>query len=159
MISFLVLSGVMWSSFWLYNDYSAGREASELARVIADQIVMVANMDVGYASAGITRSIELPDNLHGRAYVLAVNGSKSQVRIEIIGDSRKSSGVAFFPPSIVYYKDRMILELSGFEAIEGEEVSGRMYVREGSKLSITKRSSPKVSLLIEAVGAEDELSS
>lgn len=152
MISFLILSGVMWSSLWLYDDYAAGREARELAEEIVDQIVMVAHADAGYASAGLTRSVKLPDHLHGAAYVLTIEGSQSQLRVEIVGKSKSPMGVAFLPPSVLYYEGQSILELKGFDTIDGDDLAGRISVQVGSELRVTKSVLPRHTLVLEAVG-------
>lgn len=157
MLSFLILSGVMWTSLWLYDEYAANKEAGELAMEIADQIAMVGGMNPGYASAGLSRSVSLPSEVHGANYVLTVDGSLFQVRVEVLGGSRRAQGVAFFPASVVYSRGERVLELRGFDVIDDDEMVGLVMVHDGGELRIRRASFPRQTLVIEARGVGDEL--
>jgi len=155
MISFLVLSGVLWTFFWQYDDYAARKEAEALAKEIADQIAMVGSMNPGYASNGLMRPVPLPQQVHGSPYILTVDGFRFQIRIEILGRPNKAEGVAFFPASVVYSDGEHILELEGFETTDSDNLVGRVSVKDGGELKIGWESSPSKALKIEAKGIGD----
>ncbi len=157
MLSFLILSGVMWTSLGLYDDYAATKEAGELAKEMADQISMVGAMNPGYASAGLVRSVPLPKEVHGSTYVLTVDGSQFQVRVEVVGRPKRAIGVAFFPASVVYSGDERILELKGFDVMDDGNMIGSVSVQNGGRLRISRASFPSKVLVIEAGGIGDEL--
>lgn len=154
MLSFLVLSGVMWTTLGLYDEYAARGEARALAKELADQIALVGSMNPGYTS--LSRSIPLPSDVHGASYLLTIDGRLFQVRIEIIGP-KKAMGEAFFPASVVYHENKRILFLRGFDSIGDGNLVGSVAVNEGGMLIVRLVSNPGKTLIIEAAVNNDEV--
>ncbi len=148
-IAFLILFSTFWGLFEMYETFSAGREALEVAEEISRTLVVVASAADEYSQAGFSEKIYLPKEIHNSPYRVVIDEEKFEARVELLGRHEgKVVGASRLPVFAVYHEGEKILGLKGFES-GGGGVSWAISEKTRGLL-ITKSVKPKRTITIEA---------
>lgn len=82
LIAFFVLLGVMYSTYDIYDEYSAQREAEAVVLSVSNQIAFVATTAPEYFAK---RRIDLPEYIHGEPYIFTADNESYNVKVTLMG--------------------------------------------------------------------------